>query len=71
MKIQKYKALIIGTDKEVIGYITETRQYLGDGVYGTGTTYLIAVTEKSMPGGLYGTYVVEENSIEPVPMQTN
>jgi len=48
MEIQKYKAKIKGTDTEVVGYISETREQLGQGTYGNGTEYLISVTEKSM-----------------------
>lgn len=63
MEIQKYKAKIKGTDTEVIGYITETREYLGEGSYGTGIDYLISVTDKSMPNGNYGTFKVEKESL--------
>ena len=66
MEIQKYKAKIKGTDTEVIGYITETREQLGSGAYGNGVDYLISVTEKSMPNGKYGTFKVDEESIKPV-----
>lgn len=64
MEIQKYKAKIKGSDIEVVGYITEIREQLGEGCYGTGTDYLITVTEKSMSGGNYGTFKVEKQSIE-------
>ena len=63
MKIKKYKAKIAGTSKEVVGYISEIREYLGNGSYGSGTEYLINVTEKSMPDGNYGTFKVAEESI--------
>ena len=63
MEIQKYKAIIKGTDTEVIGYITEIREQLGQGTYGKGTDYLISVTEKSMPNGKYGTFKVDEDTI--------
>ena len=45
MKIQKYKAKIKGTDTEVIGYITEIREQLSQGVYGNGIEYIISVEE--------------------------
>jgi hypothetical protein len=64
MEIQKYKAKIAGTDTEVIGYIIEMREYLGKGAYGSGTDYHICVTQKSMKGGPYGTYKVDQESIE-------
>ena len=67
LHIQKYKAKIKGTETEVIGYIIEAREELGQECYGSGTGYLIAVTEKSMPGGIYGTFNVDPESIEPYP----
>lgn len=66
MKIQKYKATIVDSNIEVIGYISEVRQYLSNGSYGTGTDYLISVTEKSMPNGNYGTFKVKEETIKPI-----
>ena len=65
MDIQKYRAKIKGTDTVVIGYIVECREYLGDGTYGTGTDYLICVTDKSMPGGSYGNYLADKESVVP------
>lgn len=64
MKIQKYKARIRGTDKEVIGYIAEVRKYLGEGAYSDEKVYLLSVTSFSMPGGPYGNYLVDQESIE-------
>lgn len=65
MEIQKYKARLLDSDKFVIGYISETRKYLGGGCYDNkGTSYIISVTEKSMPNGSYGTYLVDEKTIE-------
>ncbi len=64
MKIQKYKAKIKGTDEEVIGYITEQREYIGNGSYGNGIDYLISVNEISMKGGKYGCYLVDKESIK-------
>lgn len=66
MRIQKYKAKAIHSDKELIGYITETRKYIGNGSYSDETTYLMTVTEKSMPKGDYGTWIVQKESIEAV-----
>ena len=65
MEIQKYQAVIADSDTVVVGYISEVRQYLGDGSYSNGTDYLITVTEKSMPNGNYGTFKIEPESIEP------
>jgi len=66
LKIQKYKATIANSKKEVVGYISEIREYLGNGSYGSGTDYLISVTEKSMPNGEYGTFKVIKDSIKKV-----
>ena len=63
MEIKKYKAKITESKKEVVGYITEIREYLGNGTYGNGTDYLISVTEKSMPKGIYGTFKVIKETI--------
>ena len=63
MKIQKYKAIIADSKTEVIGYITEVREYLGNGSIGSGTDYLINVTEKSMPNGNYGTFKIDHKTI--------
>lgn len=63
MRIKKYKAKITNSETEVVGYITETREYLGAGTYGDGTDYLINVTEKSMPKGNYGIFKVDSESI--------
>ena len=66
MNIQKYKAKIVDSNTEVIGYITEVRKYIGGGAYGEGTDYLISVTSKSMPGGEYGTFKADKDSIKPI-----
>ena len=66
MEIQKYKATITDSQKEVIGYISEIREYLGNGAYGSGTDYLISVTEKSMPNGVYGTFKVIKETIKKI-----
>ena len=64
MNIQKYVAIIADSEKEVVGYITEVREYLGNGTYGNGTDYLISVTDKSMPKGVYGIFKVKKESIK-------
>ena len=64
MNIQKYKAIIANNNIEVVGYITEIREYLGNGSYGKGTDYLIIVTEKSMINGNYGCFKVKKESIK-------
>ena len=65
MKIQKYKAIIKGTEKEVIGYLVPVRKYLGSGSYSPNEVdYCISVNSLSMPNGYYGTFLVEEESIK-------
>lgn len=67
MLIQKYKAKLIGSDTELIGYISETRKHLGNGTYGNEIDYVISVTELSMPNSIHrGTFIVDNSSIEPV-----
>ena len=67
MKIQKYKAKRKYDGVEIVGYITEVRAYISDGVYSDGTEYLMSVTEKSMPeAGKYGTWFVDPQTIEPI-----
>ena len=66
MDIQKYKAKIVGSELDVVGYISETRKYLGKGTYSNKEIeYLITVTSISMPKGNYGTYKVIKESITP------
>lgn len=65
MQIKKYKANIAGTETEIVGYVTETRKYLGSGCYDdTKSDYVMSVTCKSMPGGNYGTWLVDPESIK-------
>ena len=71
MKIQKYKAIITDSNKEVIGYISEVREYIGNGSYSTGVDYLISVTELSMPKGDYGVFKVIPESIKPLKLEIN
>lgn len=69
MKIQKYKAKIIGTEEEIVGYIAEIRKYLGNGCYDQhGKDYLMSVTVISMPNSKigYGSWIVDHESIEPI-----
>ena len=63
MEIQKYKAKILDSHTWVVGYITEIREYLGNGAYGIGTDYIISVTEKSMPKGNYGSFKADKKTI--------
>lgn len=63
MEIQKYKANILNSNKQVIGYISEIRHYCGNGVYNNETDYVISVTSKSMPNGNYGTFKIDPKTI--------
>ena len=65
MRVQKYKAKIKGTQKEVIGYLVPIRKYLGAGSYSQDEVdYCISVNSLSMPNGDYGTFLVEKDSID-------
>ncbi len=65
MKVQKYKAIIKGTEKQVVGYLVPVRKYLGSGSYSTDEIdYCISVNSLSMPNGNYGTFLVEKESIK-------
>lgn len=65
MKIIKYKAVVIGTDKEVVGYILPIRKTLGNGAYAYKEyDYMIVVNETSSNKGNYGSFLVYEDSIE-------
>jgi len=64
MEIQKYRAKIVDTDTEVIGYITEIREHLGEGSYGKGIDYIISITSVSMPNSIFrGNFKVDKESI--------
>lgn len=66
-KIQRYKARITGTEEYVIGNIVEIRKYLGDGCYANNEmAYLMAVSDITMPNGKYGSWIVDEETIEPI-----
>lgn len=65
MLIQKYSAKPIGSDVELIGYITETRKSIGNGCYSGEIEYLISVTEYSMLNSMHrGTFIVQKDSIK-------
>ena len=49
MLVKKYKAQITDSDTEIIGYLIEQRESLGNGCYSDKIQYLIYVTEFSMP----------------------
>lgn len=64
--IQKYKAKTIDTAEEITGYIVVSRKHLGNGSYDLKErSYLMCVTEISMPGGKYGTWIVDPETIKP------
>ena len=65
MVIKKYKAKITDSDKEVIGYLIEQRESLGNGCYSGKKQYCIYVTEYSMPNSiLRGGFIVNEETIK-------
>jgi len=66
MKIQKYKAKRVNDDVELIGYIIEVRKYDGDGVYSPESNYLMVVNAISSPGGQYGQWFVQADTIEKI-----
>ena len=48
MLVKKYKAQITDSDTEIIGYLIEQRESLGNGCYSNKIQYLIYVTEFSI-----------------------
>lgn len=71
MLIQKYSAKPIGSDIDLIGYITECRQSIGNGCYSGDIEYLMSVTCFSMPNSIHrGTFIVQKESIKPIHSQS-
>lgn len=68
MLIQKYKAKPIGSDIELIGYISESKKHLGNGCYDQNNIdYLLCVTDKSMPINNHrGCFIVDKNTIKKI-----
>jgi len=65
MLVKKYKAQITDSDTEIIGYLIEQRESLGNGCYSDKIQYLIYVTEFSMPNStIRGGFIVKEESIK-------
>jgi hypothetical protein len=65
MVVKKYKAKITDSNKEVIGYLIEQRESLGNGCYSGKKQYCIYVTEYSMPNSiLRGGFIVKEETIK-------
>lgn len=64
MVVQKYKAKISGTETEIVGYLIEQREHLGEGCYTDEKQYCIYVTEFSMPDSIIrGGFIVKKESI--------
>ena len=65
MVVQKYKATISDINEEVIGYLIEQREYLGEGCYTGKKQYCIYVTEFSMPNStIRGGFIVKKETIK-------
>ena len=64
MRIQKYKANITNTSKEVVGYVSEVRRYIGEGCYSNEVDLIINVTEISMPNGNYGSFIIDKSTLK-------
>jgi len=65
MLVKKYKAIVANNNKEVIGYLIEQRENIGNGCYSGKKQYLIYVTEFSMPNStIRGGFIVKEESIK-------
>ena len=64
MVVKKYKAKISDSE-EVIGYLIEQREGLGNGCYSDKKQYCIYVTEFSMPNSIIrGGFIVKEETIK-------
>jgi hypothetical protein len=65
MLVQKYKAKIADSNTEVIGYLIEQRESLGNGCYSDKKQYCICVTEFSMPNSdIKGCFIVNQKTIK-------
>ena len=65
MIVKKYKAEIADDNQEIIGYLIEQRETIGNGCYSGKKQYLIYVTEYSMPNSqIRGGFIVKEESIK-------
>lgn len=66
MNIKKYKSKISINKNQVdiIGYLIEQREYLGNGCYSNNKQYLMYVTEYSMPNSeIRGGFIVNKDFI--------
>ena len=67
MLIKKYKAQIADSNIEVIGYLIEQRESVGNGCYSGKKQYVIYVTEFSMPNSIIrGGFIVKKETIREV-----
>ena len=65
MVVKKYKAQITDSDTEIIGYLIEQRESIGNGCYSNKIQYLIYVTEFSMPKSkIRGGFIVKKETIK-------
>lgn len=64
MLVKKYKAQMADSDTEVIGYLTEQRESVGNLCYSGEKQYVIYVTEFSMPNSIIrGGFIVKKETI--------
>lgn len=64
MLVKKYIAKITDSNINIIGYLIEQRESLGNGCYSNKKQYLICVTEFSMPKStIRGGFIVKEETI--------
>ena len=65
MEAKKYLGQIADSNTEVVGYLIEQRESLGNGCYSDKKQYLIYVTEFSMPNSIIrGGFIVKEETIK-------
>jgi len=65
MEAKKYKAKIADSSTEIIGYLIEQRESLGNNCYSNKKQYLMYVTEFSMPNSeIRGGFIVKKETIK-------
>jgi hypothetical protein len=65
MLVKKYKAIVTDNNIEVIGYLIEQRENIGNECYSGKKQYLIYVTEFSMPNSIIrGGFIVKKETIK-------
>jgi hypothetical protein len=65
MEAKKYLGQIADSNTEIIGYLIEQRESLGNGCYSDKKQYCICVTEFSMPNSeTRGCFIVKKETIK-------